>query len=113
MHAPRYTITSKTVAAGYYNTISKCVSFIIKVIRADKSGKAMALPLDLDKNNNYSFFPTYYSILVFSKILPIILFKLPIIFVFLSIILNYSSILMAESGWNDLHTLNSYTMTKP
>ena len=41
-----------------------------------------------------------------------ILFKLPIILFFLPTILNYSSILMAESGQNDLPTLHFYTMTK-
>ena len=42
------------------------------------------LGLGLDKL--YSFFPTYYSILIFSKFLPVILFKLPIILFILPII---------------------------
>ena len=67
--------------------------------------------IGLDKIK-YSFFPTYYSILVLSTFLPIILFKLPIIPFILPIILNYSSILMVESGQNGLHTLHFYTITK-
>ena len=58
--------------------------------------------LGLDK---LLLFPIYYSILIFFRSLPIILFKLPIILFFLPIILNYSSILMVKSGQNNLHAL--------
>ena len=64
----------------------------------------------------YSFFPTYYSILIFSNFYLLFFFKLPIVLFILPIILidnnYYSSILMTESGQNGLHTLHFYPMTK-
>ncbi len=42
---------------------------------------------------DYSFFPTYYSILLFLKVLPIILFILPIIlFIVPTILIKYNII---------------------
>ncbi len=42
---------------------------------------------------DYSFFPTYYSILLFLKVLPIILFVLPIIlFIVPTILIKYNVI---------------------
>ena len=45
-------------------------------------------PLGLNNINMYIFFPTYYSIPIFSKHLPIIPFKLPII-LFVAVVLNF------------------------
>ncbi len=47
---------------------------------------------------DYSFFPTYYSILLFLKVLPIILFILPII------LFIVPTILIKIQHWNDDYT---------